>query len=65
MAEAINFIVKDKSFEKFAMMSILGIKGDAMDIKMRLDFFCIFFRNFTAIYNPEIPRNLLNALILW
>jgi peroxiredoxin family protein len=38
MAETINFIVKDKSFEKFAMMAILGSTGDAMDIKMNFFF---------------------------
>ena len=36
--ETINFIVKDKSFEKFAMMAILGSTGDAMDIKMNFFF---------------------------
>ena len=34
----INFIVKDKSFEKFAMMMILGTTGDAMDMKMNFFF---------------------------
>ena len=37
-AETINFIVKDKSFEKFAMMMILGTTGDAMDTKMNFFF---------------------------
>ncbi len=36
--ETVNFIVKDKSFEKFAMMMILGTTGDAMDIKMNFFF---------------------------
>jgi hypothetical protein len=34
MVESVNFIVKDKSFEKFMMMTILGTTGDAMDVKM-------------------------------
>ena len=38
MAETVNFIVKDKSFEKFAMMVILGTTGDAMDVKMNFFF---------------------------
>ncbi len=38
MVETINFIVKDKSFEKFAMMMILGTTGDAMDTKMNFFF---------------------------
>lgn len=38
MVETINFIVKDKSFEKFGMMLILGTTGDAMDIKMNFFF---------------------------
>ncbi|MFX1399258.1 MAG: DsrE/DsrF/DrsH-like family protein [Promethearchaeota archaeon] len=38
MVEKISFIVKDKSFEKFAMMMILGTTGDAMDVKMNFFF---------------------------
>ncbi|MFW9828322.1 MAG: DsrE/DsrF/DrsH-like family protein [Candidatus Thorarchaeota archaeon] len=34
----VNFIVKDKSFEKFAMMVILGSTGDALDTKMNFFF---------------------------
>ena len=37
----INYIVKDRSFEKFAMMAILGSTGSAMDIQM--NFFCTFW----------------------
>ena len=33
MGQTINFIVKDKSFEKFAMMMLLGTTADAMDTK--------------------------------
>ena len=38
MGNNVSFIVKDKSFEKFAMMVILGTTGDAMDIKMNFFF---------------------------
>jgi peroxiredoxin family protein len=38
MVEKINFIVKDKSFEKFMMMTILGTTGSAMDIEMNFFF---------------------------
>jgi len=38
MVKKINFIVKDKSFEKFMMMVILGTTGNAMDIEMNFFF---------------------------
>jgi len=38
MVEKINFIVKDKSFEKFMMMTILGTTGAAMDTEMNFFF---------------------------
>ncbi|MBD3197058.1 MAG: hypothetical protein GF317_18535 [Candidatus Lokiarchaeota archaeon] len=38
MVKKINYIVKDKSFEKFMMMVILGTTGDAMDIEMNFFF---------------------------
>ncbi|MFX1497057.1 MAG: DsrE/DsrF/DrsH-like family protein [Promethearchaeota archaeon] len=38
MAEKMNFIVKDKSFEKFMMMTILGTTGSAMDMEMNFFF---------------------------
>jgi len=44
MAEDISFIVKDRSFEKFGMMLILGTTGDAMDVKMN------FFFTFWGLY---------------
>ena len=44
MVERINFIVKDKSFEKFMMMTILGTSGSAMDIEMN------FFFTFWGLY---------------
>jgi peroxiredoxin family protein len=44
MVESVNFIVKDKSFEKFMMMTILGTTGDAMDVKMN------FFFTFWGLY---------------
>jgi len=44
MVEKINFIVKDKSFEKFMMMVILGTTGGAMDMEMN------FFFTFWGLY---------------
>jgi len=41
LVKKINFIIKDKSFEKFMMMTILGTTGNAMDIEM--NFFCTFW----------------------
>jgi peroxiredoxin family protein len=38
MVEKMNFIVKDKSFEKFMMMTILGTTGAAMDKEMNFFF---------------------------
>ena len=38
MSENISFIVKDKSFEKFMMMMILGTTSDAMDVKTNFFF---------------------------
>jgi peroxiredoxin family protein len=38
MVEKMNFIVKDKSFEKFMMMTILGTTGGAMDVEMNFFF---------------------------
>ena len=38
MVEKINFIVSDKSFEKFMMMMILGTTSDAMDVKTNFFF---------------------------
>ena len=44
MVKKISFIVKDKSFEKFMMMTILGTTGNAMDIEMH------FFFTFWGLY---------------
>jgi peroxiredoxin family protein len=44
MGEKINFIVKDKSFEKFMMMTILGTTGAAMGKEMN------FFFTFWGLY---------------
>ncbi len=38
MAGSINFIVSNKSFEKFMMMTILGTTGAAMDKQMNFFF---------------------------
>ncbi len=48
MVETVNFIVSDKSFEKFAMAMILGTTGDAMDVKMN------FFFTFWGLYLLKI-----------
>jgi peroxiredoxin family protein len=40
----LNFIVSDKSFEKFMMMVILGTTGTAMDVEMN------FFFTFWGLY---------------
>jgi peroxiredoxin family protein len=50
----INFIVKDKSFEKFAMMAILGSTGDAMDQKMNFFFTFWGLNLLTKGYKPKV-----------
>jgi peroxiredoxin family protein len=56
MAEngSINFIVKDKSFEKFAMMMILGTTGDAMDTKMNFFFTFWGLNLLTKNFKPKV-----------
>ena len=53
-AETINFIVKDKSFEKFAMMAILGSTGDAMDVKMNFFFTFWGLNLLTRKFKPKV-----------
>jgi peroxiredoxin family protein len=53
-AETINFIVKDKSFEKFAMMAILGSTGDAMDMKMNFFFTFWGLNLLTKKFKPKV-----------
>ncbi|UCC20971.1 MAG: DsrE/DsrF/DrsH-like family protein, partial [Promethearchaeota archaeon] len=56
MAEngTVNFIVKDKSFEKFAMMAILGSTGDAMDMKMNFFFTFWGLNLLTKKFKPKV-----------
>ena len=54
MVETINFIVKDKSFEKFGMMLILGTTGDAMDIKMNFFFTFWGLNLFKKNFKPKV-----------
>jgi len=54
MAESINFIVKDKSFEKFGMMMILGTTGDAMDVKMNFFFTFWGLNLLTKNFKPKV-----------
>ncbi|MFX0036742.1 MAG: DsrE/DsrF/DrsH-like family protein [Candidatus Hermodarchaeota archaeon] len=50
----VNFIVKDKSFEKFAMMAILGSTGDAMDMKMNFFFTFWGLNLLTKKFKPKV-----------
>ena len=50
----INFIVKDKSFEKFAMMAILGSTGDALDTKMNFFFTFWGLNLLTKKFKPKV-----------
>jgi len=52
--ETINFIVKDKSFEKFAMMMLLGTTGDAMDTKMNFFFTFWGLNLLTKKFKPKV-----------
>ena len=52
--ETINFIVKDKSFEKFGMMMILGTTGDAMDVKMNFFFTFWGLNLLTKKFKPKV-----------
>ncbi|MFW9970571.1 MAG: DsrE/DsrF/DrsH-like family protein [Candidatus Odinarchaeota archaeon] len=56
MAEngTVNFIVKDKSFEKFAMMAILGSTGDALDMKMNFFFTFWGLNLLTKKFKPKV-----------
>jgi len=54
MSETVNFIVKDKSFEKFAMMAILGSTGDAMDMKMNFFFTFWGLNLLTKKFRPKV-----------
>jgi peroxiredoxin family protein len=54
MAGSINFIVSDKSFEKFGMMMILGTTGDAMDVKMNFFFTFWGLNLITKKFKPKV-----------
>jgi len=54
MAETINYIVKDKSFEKFAMMMLLGTTADAMDIKSNFFFTFWGLKLLTKKFKPKV-----------
>ena len=54
MGETINFIVKDKSFEKFAMMMLLGTTADAMDTKSNFFFTFWGLRLLTKKFKPKV-----------
>ena len=54
MAETINYIVKDKSFEKFAMMMLLGTTADAMETKSNFFFTFWGLNLLKKKYNPKV-----------
>ena len=54
MGQTINFIVKDKSFEKFAMMMLLGTTADAMDTKTNFFFTFWGLRLLTKKFKPKV-----------
>lgn len=54
MGETINFIVKDKSFEKFAMMMLLGTTADAMETKTNFFFTFWGLKLLTKKFKPKV-----------
>ncbi len=54
MADKICFIVKDKSFEKFMMMTILGTTGAAMDTEMNFFFTFWGLRLLQKKFKPKV-----------
>jgi peroxiredoxin family protein len=54
MPETINYIVKDKSFEKFAMMMLLGTTADAMDTKSNFFFTFWGLNLLKRKYKPKV-----------
>lgn len=54
MGQTINFIVKDKSFEKFAMMMLLGTTADAMETKTNFFFTFWGLRLLTKKFKPKV-----------
>ncbi len=54
MGETINYIVKDKSFEKFAMMMLLGTTADAMETKSNFFFTFWGLNLLTKKFKPKV-----------
>ena len=54
LVEKINFIVKDKSFEKFMMMMILGTTSDAMDVQTNFFFTFWGLNLLKKKFNPKV-----------
>lgn len=54
MGETINYIVKDKSFEKFAMMMLLGTTADAMETKSNFFFTFWGLKLLKKGYKPKV-----------
>jgi peroxiredoxin family protein len=54
MAGSINFIVSDKSFEKFMMTTILGTTGAAMDKQMNFFFTFWGLKLLTKKFKPKV-----------
>jgi len=54
VADKICFIVKDKSFEKFMMMTILGTTGAAMDTEMNFFFTFWGLRLLQKKFKPKV-----------
>jgi len=54
MGETINYIVKDKSFEKFAMMMLLGTTADAMETKSNFFFTFWGLNLLTKKHKPKV-----------
>ena len=54
MGETINYIVSDKSFEKFAMMMLLGTTADAMETKSNFFFTFWGLNLLTKKFKPKV-----------
>ena len=54
MGQTINYIVKDKSFEKFAMMMLLGTTADAMETESNFFFTFWGLKLLTKKHKPKV-----------
>lgn len=54
MGTKISYIVKDKSFEKFAMMMLLGTTGDAMETESNFFFTFWGLKLLTRKHKPKV-----------